>query len=129
MTRAIGVEVHGSPHAPQVHVPTLDSIHWGYSPSCWLNFWVYRWYTVCQLAIRYLQASEWLLVDHHHAHAAVAWLDSPFYRQPGYATVILSYDGGGGDGNLRLFLGESGKPTLNLSCDVGMMVRSGRSAS
>jgi len=60
----------------------------------------------------YLQASEWLLVDHHHAHAAVAWLDSPFYRQPGYATVILSYDGGGGDGNLRLFLGESGKPTL-----------------
>ena len=60
----------------------------------------------------YIEASDWLLVDHHHAHAAVAWLDSPFYRQPGYSSLILSYDGGGSDGNLRMFLGESGDPNL-----------------
>ena len=42
----------------------------------------------------------------------MAWLDSPFYRQKGYSSLILSYDGGGSDGNLRLFLGESGDPNL-----------------
>ncbi|CAE7222661.1 ABCG2 [Symbiodinium sp. CCMP2592] len=60
----------------------------------------------------YVQATEWHLVDHHHAHAAVAWLDSPFYRRKGYSSLILSYDGGGSDGNLRMFLGESGDPNL-----------------
>ena len=65
-----------------------------------------------QLIKPYVQASEWLLVDHHHAHAAMGWLDSPFYRQKGYSSLILSYDGGGGDGNLRLFLGKSGDHNL-----------------
>ena len=65
-----------------------------------------------QLIKPYVQASEWLLVDHHHAHAAMAWLDSPFYRQKGYSSLIFSYDGGGSDGNLRLFLGKSGDHNL-----------------
>jgi hypothetical protein len=65
-----------------------------------------------QLIKPYVQASEWLLVDHHHAHAAMGWGDSPFYRQKGYSSLILSYDGGGGDGNLRLFLGKSGDHNL-----------------
>lgn len=65
-----------------------------------------------QLIKPYVQASEWLLVDHHHAHAAMGWLDSPFYRQKGYSSLIPSYDGGGGDGNLRLFLGKSGDHNL-----------------
>lgn len=64
------------------------------------------------LCSQYINASEWRLVDHHHAHAAVGWLDSPFYRQEGHFSLILSYDGGGGDGNLRLFLGKSRDPEL-----------------
>lgn len=39
-------------------------------------------------------------VDHHHAHAAAAFYQSPFER-----SLVISYDGGGNDGTFRTFLG------------------------
>ncbi|WP_146218067.1 MULTISPECIES: carbamoyltransferase C-terminal domain-containing protein [unclassified Caulobacter] len=38
-------------------------------------------------------------VDHHKAHAAAAFYESPFDR-----SLIVSYDGGGNDGTFRIFL-------------------------
>lgn len=39
-------------------------------------------------------------VDHHLAHAAAAFYQSPFER-----SLVISYDGGGNDGTFRTFLG------------------------
>jgi len=39
------------------------------------------------------------LVDHHAAHAAAAFFQSPFEK-----SLVLSYDGGGNDGTFRTFL-------------------------
>lgn len=39
-------------------------------------------------------------VDHHLAHAAAAFYQSPFER-----SLLISYDGGGNDGTFRTFLG------------------------
>lgn len=39
-------------------------------------------------------------VDHHAAHAAAAFYESPYER-----SLIISYDGGGNDGTFRTFIG------------------------
>lgn len=62
-----------------------------------------------------IKAKEWLYVDHHHAHAAAGWLDSPFYRESSEeneVTLVLSYDAHGNDGTLRMFVAHSGNATL-----------------
>ena len=57
-----------------------------------------------------------MYVDHHHAHAASGWLDSPFYYRQAVrsneVTVVLSFDGFGNDGYLRTFTGRPGNATL-----------------
>jgi len=62
-----------------------------------------------------INAVNWVYVDHHHAHAAMGWFDSPFYHRAQSAedlTLVLSYDGHGNDGTLRLFIGRAGNATL-----------------
>jgi carbamoyltransferase len=48
-----------------------------------------------------LPAVTIMYADHHHAHAALGFYDSPFRR-----AFILSYDGGGSDGHMNTFLGS-----------------------
>ena len=41
---------------------------------------------------------RWVTVDHHVAHAALGFYDSPFQR-----ALVLSYDGGGNDGTFNVY--------------------------
>ena len=41
---------------------------------------------------------RWVTVDHHLAHAALGFYDSPFQR-----ALVLSYDGGGNDGTFNVY--------------------------
>ncbi len=51
-------------------------------------------------------------VDHHLAHAATAFYQSPFKR-----SLIISYDGGGNDGTFRMFTGCREEGITPLSVD------------
>jgi carbamoyltransferase len=61
-------------------------------------------------------------VDHHLAHAATAFYQSPFERG-----LLISYDGGGNDGTFRVFLGcrEKGISPLdvNILLNLGIPYR------
>ena len=44
---------------------------------------------------------RWITVDHHLAHAALGFYDSPFNK-----SLIFSYDGGGNDGTFNVYFGD-----------------------
>ena len=48
-----------------------------------------------------LSAQEWHYAEHHRAHASLGFYDSPYA-----SAVVLSYDGGGNDGHLRVFTAD-----------------------
>jgi len=48
-----------------------------------------------------IPARVWTTVDHHDAHAALGYQDSPFER-----ALVLSYDGGGNDGTFNTFTAD-----------------------
>ena len=56
-------------------------------------------------------------VDHHAAHAAAAFYQSPFER-----SLVVSYDGGGNDGTFCSYIGsrESGVHSLGAHCDLNL---------
>ena len=51
--------------------------------------------------VQQLPALAVMYADHHHAHAALGFWDSPFQE-----AFIFSYDGGGRDGHMNTFLGS-----------------------
>jgi len=51
-------------------------------------------------------------VDHHVAHAAAAFYQSPFDH-----SLLISYDGGGNDGTFRTFIGRRGTGVTPLAVD------------
>lgn len=48
--------------------------------------------------------ARWVFVDHHVSHAVAGFHDSPFD-----SALVFSYDGGGNDGNTRLFYAAAGQ--------------------
>lgn len=56
-------------------------------------------------------------IDHHLAHAAAAFYQSPFER-----SLIISYDGGGNDGTFRIFVGcrDRGIHAVESNCALNL---------
>jgi carbamoyltransferase len=61
---------------------------------------------------RRLEIRQFRNVDHHAAHAAAAFYQSPFDR-----SLLISYDGGGNDGTFRTFIGRRGTGISSLGVD------------
>eukprot|EP00112_Aurelia_sp_Birch-Aquarium-sp1_P007756 Seg1847.2 transcript_id=Seg1847.2/GoldUCD/mRNA.D3Y31 product="Nodulation protein U" protein_id=Seg1847.2/GoldUCD/D3Y31 len=57
--------------------------------------------TQVQILQSLVKAERWITVDHHLAHAALSFYDSPFNR-----SLIFSYDGGGNDGTFNVYFGD-----------------------
>ena len=51
---------------------------------------------------RVVRARRWMGYNHHEAHAAIGFYDSPF-RQ---AALVISFDGGGNDGSFNAYLAD-----------------------
>lgn len=67
--------------------------------------------------LKMLQVREIASVDHHAAHAACAFYQSPFTE-----SLILSYDGGGNDGTFRTYIGNRGRGVVPIGsrCDLNL---------
>ena len=81
----------------------------------------WSWSVLIAVLRRVVHAAEWVTVDHHHAHAASGWLDSPFYHRAHtdepVVSLVLTYDSFGNDGTLRTFLARAGNATLTPLAD------------
>ena len=65
--------------------------------SCWQLF------TVIPLIVEeYFPVEKWHWVDHHEAHALMAYHSSPFRT-----ALIVTYDGGGNDGSFNAYVGRA----------------------
>ncbi|XP_065064830.1 nodulation protein U-like isoform X2 [Rhopilema esculentum] len=56
-----------------------------------------------------VKAKRWVTVDHHLAHAALGFYDSPFK-----SALVFSYDGGGNDGTFNVYHADRNKGIKHL---------------
>eukprot|EP00941_MAST-03F_sp_MAST-3F-sp1_P002677 g2677.t1 len=80
---------------PTFNVVAFIEIKWG-NPVTAMALQIFP--TLCNGC---MSNAVWVEVKHHDAHAALGFFDSPFQK-----SLIISYDGGGSDGTIKIFHGK-----------------------
>jgi carbamoyltransferase len=89
---------------------------WGFTNDYDVLSYVFDGWVNFDILKSVFNAKQILSVDHHHAHAAAAFYQSPFTD-----ALIVSYDGGGNDGFFNVYLAsETGIQLVDkVNCDFG----------